>query len=86
MFGVVGDDLGVLSLCVYLEPDFVGFMLLVFIFLVVSCGVGVRFGQGVCIEYVVLFLRNLRCRVFGVRLFFVRLLKSRGFYLKRLML
>jgi hypothetical protein len=79
------DDLGILPLRTHLEPDFAGFMLLMFISLVVSCGVRVRLGQGVCIGYTMLLFWNLNCRVWNETVF-VRLLKSRNFYLKLLML
>jgi hypothetical protein len=39
MFGIAKDDLGILPLRTHSEPNFKGFMMLVFIALVVTCGV-----------------------------------------------
>jgi hypothetical protein len=57
-------------------------MLLVCISLVVSCGVRVRLGQGVCIEYAMLLLRNLKCRVFGGEAVFCEVTKKQRLLLE----
>jgi len=64
LFGIAKDDLGILPLRMYSEPNFKGFMMLVFISLIVLCGVKARLGKKFSIEQVLVALRNLKCKVF----------------------
>jgi transposase len=64
MFGIAKDDLNILPLRTHSEPNFNGFMLLVFISLIISCALKSRLGKKVTIEYVVSTLKNLKCKVY----------------------
>lgn len=64
MFGIARDDLNILPLRTHSEPNFKGFMLLVFISLIISCGVKARPGRKISIEQAVSALKNLKCKVF----------------------
>jgi hypothetical protein len=64
MFGIAKEDLGILPLRTHGEPNFKGFMLLVFISLIVYCGIKDRLGNKITMEYVVSLLKNLKCKVF----------------------
>jgi transposase len=64
MFGVAKDDLGILPLRTHGEPNFKGFMLLIFVSLIVYCGIKDRLGNKVPMEQVVSLLKNLKCKVF----------------------
>lgn len=65
MFGIAKEDLGILPLRTHGEPNFKGFMLLIFVSLIVYCGVKSRLGNKVTMEYVVSLLKNLKCKVFN---------------------
>ena len=64
LFGVVKEDLGILPLRTHSEPSFKGFMMLVFISLIVYCGIKDCLGNKVPVEQVVSLLKNLKCKVF----------------------
>ena len=64
MFGVAKDDLGILPLRTHSEPNFKGFMMLIFVSLIVYCGIKDRLGNKVPMEQVVSLLKNLKCKVF----------------------
>jgi transposase len=64
MFGIAKDDLNILPLRTHSEPNFKGFMLLIFISLIISCGLKARIGKKTSIEQVVSTLRTLKCKVF----------------------
>lgn len=64
MFGIAKDDLNILPLRTHSEPNFKGFMLLVFISLIISCAIKARLGKDIPIEYAVSTLKNLKCKVF----------------------
>jgi len=64
MFGIAKDDLNILPLRTHSEPNFKGFMLLVFISLFFSCELKARLGKKITIEQVVSTLKNLKCKVF----------------------
>jgi len=64
MFGIAKDDLNILPLRTHSEPNFKGFMLLVFISLIISCGLKALLGKQTPIEQAVSVLRNLKCKVF----------------------
>ena len=63
MFGIAKDDLNILPLRTHSEPNFKGFMLLVFISLIISCGLKDRLGK-ISIEEAVSVLKTLKCKVF----------------------
>ena len=56
--------LGILPLRTHGEPNFKGFMLLIFVSLIVYCGIKDRLGNKVPMEQVVSLLKNLKCKVF----------------------
>jgi transposase len=64
MFGIAKDDLNILPLRTHSEPNFKGFMMLVFISLIISCGLKARLGQKISIEQALSMLRTLKCKVF----------------------
>jgi transposase len=64
MFGIAKDDLNILPLRVHSEPNFKGFMLLVFISLAISCELKARLGKNIGIEQAVSILKPLKCKVF----------------------
>jgi hypothetical protein len=64
MFGIAKEDLNILPLRTHSEPNFKGFMLLVFISLITICAVKNRLGNKIPIEQAVSTLRNLKCKVF----------------------
>lgn len=64
MFGIAKEDLNILPLRTHSEPNFKGFMLLVFISLIIICAVKNRLGNKIPIELAVSTLRNLKCTVF----------------------
>ena len=64
MFGIAKDDLNILPLRTHSEPNFKGFMLLVFISLIISCALKARLGKKIPIEQAVSTLRTLKCKVF----------------------
>jgi len=64
MFAIAKDDLNILPLRTHSEPNFKGFMLLIFISLVISCELKVRLGNKTSIEQAVAILNTLKCKVF----------------------
>ena len=64
LFGVAKEDLGILPLRTHSEPNFKGFMMLVFISLIVYCGIKDCLGNKIPMEQVVSLLKNLKCKVF----------------------
>jgi transposase len=64
MFCIAKEDLNILPLRTHSEPNFKGFMLLVFISLIATCAVKKRLGNKIPIELAVSTLRNLKCKVF----------------------
>ena len=64
MFGIAKDDLSILPLRIHSEPNFKGFMLLIFICLIISCELKSRLGNKTSIEQAVSILRNLKCKVY----------------------
>lgn len=64
MFGIAKDDLNILPLRTHSEPNFKGFMMLVFISLIISCAVKARLGKKISIEQAVSTLKTLKCKVF----------------------
>jgi transposase len=64
MFGIAKDDLNILPLRTHSEPNFKGFMLLVFISLIISCAIKERLGKKISIEQTISTLKNLKCKVF----------------------
>jgi transposase len=65
MFGIAKEDLNILPLRTHSEPNFKGFMMLVFISLIIVCAVKKRLGNKIPIEMAVSTLRNLKCKVFN---------------------
>jgi transposase len=63
MFGIAKDDLCILPLRTHSEPNFKGFMLLVFISLIISVAVKNRL-KDISIEKAISSLRTLKCKVF----------------------
>jgi hypothetical protein len=64
MFGIAKDDLNILPLRTHSEPNFKGFMMLVFISLIVSCALKERLGKKISIGQMVSTLKTLKCKVF----------------------
>jgi len=64
MFGIAKDDLNILPLRTHSEPNFKGFMLLVFISLIISCEFKARLGKKISVEQALSTLRTLKCKVF----------------------
>jgi hypothetical protein len=64
MFGIAKDDLNILPLRTHSEPNFKGFMLLVFISLILACGLKERLGREISIEQAISTLRTLKCKVY----------------------
>jgi transposase len=64
MFGIAKDDLDILPLRIHSEPNFKGFMLLIFISLIIACEIKARLGKDISIEKAVASLRTLRCKVY----------------------
>jgi len=64
MFGIAKDDLDILPLRTHSEPNFKGFMLLVFISLIIACEIKTKLGKNISIEKAVATLRTLRCKIF----------------------
>jgi hypothetical protein len=64
MFGIAKEDLNILPLRTHSEPNFKGFMLLMFISLAIACAFKYRLGNKIPIEQAVSTLRNLKCKVF----------------------
>jgi hypothetical protein len=64
MFGIAKDDLNILPLRTHSEPNFKGFMLLVFISLIISCALKARLGNKTPVEQVVSALKTLKCKVY----------------------
>jgi hypothetical protein len=64
MFGIAKDDLNILPLRTHSEPNFKGFMLLVFISLIISCGLKAKIGRKTTMEQVVSTLKTLKRKVF----------------------
>jgi len=64
MFGIAKSDLNILPLRTHSEPNFKGFMLLVFISLIISCGLKTRLGPRTSVEHALAVLRTLKCKVF----------------------
>ena len=64
MFGIAKSDLGILPLRTHSEPNFKGFMLLVFIALVFSCHLKERLGKKFSVEMAVTAMRNMKAKVF----------------------
>jgi transposase len=64
MFCIAKDDLNILPLRTHSEPNFKGFMLLVFISLIIICAVKKRLGKKISIEQVISVLRTLKCKVY----------------------
>ena len=65
MFGIAKDDLNILPLRTHSEPNFKGFMLLVFISLIISCALKARLGKKIPIAQAISTLRTLKCKVFN---------------------
>jgi len=64
MFCIAKDDLNILPLRTHSEPNFKGFMLLVFISLIIICAVKKRLGKKISIEQAISVLRTLKCKVY----------------------
>ena len=64
MFCITKDDLNILPLRTHSEPNFKGFMLLIFISLIISCIVKSKLGKEISIEQAVSVLRTLKCKVY----------------------
>ena len=64
MFGIAKDDLNILPLRTHSEPNFKGFMLLIFISLIMTCAIKSRLGKKISIEQAVSALKNLKCKVY----------------------
>jgi len=64
MFGIAKDDLGILPLRTHSEPNFKGFMMLIFIALIIICELKAVLGNKISIEQAVVVLKNLKCKVF----------------------
>jgi transposase len=64
MFGIAKDDLNILPLRTHTEPNFKGFMLLVFISLIITCELKSRLGSKISIEQAVSTLKTLKCKIF----------------------
>ena len=64
MFGIAKDDLNILPLRTHSEPNFKGFIFLVFLSLIFFCAVKSRLGRKIPVEQAVSALRNLKAKVF----------------------
>jgi transposase len=65
MFGIAKDDLGILPIRVHSEPNFKGFMMLIFISLILSCSVKSRLGKNMSTEKAFSILKNLKCKIYN---------------------
>lgn len=64
MFGIAKDDLDILPLRTHSEPNFKGFMLLIFISLIIACEIKARLGKDISIEKATAILKTLKCKIF----------------------
>jgi transposase len=64
MFGIAKEDLNILPLRTHSEPNFKGFMFLVFISLIIVCCLKTKLGKKISIEQAVSTLRTLKCKVY----------------------
>lgn len=64
MFGIAKDDLNILPLRTHSEPNFKGFMLLIFISLIITCELKARLGNKTSIEHALSTLKALKCKIF----------------------
>ena len=64
MFCIAKDDLNILPLRTHSEVNFKGFMLLVFLSLILCCAVKSRLGKDISIDKAVSILKPLRCKVY----------------------
>ena len=64
MFCIAKDDLNILPLRVHSEPNFKGFMLLIFISLIISCEFKARLGRKISIDQALSALKTLKCKIF----------------------
>jgi transposase len=64
MFGIAKDDLDILPLRTHSEPNFKGFMLLIFISLIIACELKAKLGKDTSIEKATAILKTLKCKVF----------------------
>jgi transposase len=58
MFGIAKDDLNILPLRTHSEPNFKGFMMLVFISLIISCEIKARLGRKTSIDQAISILKS----------------------------
>jgi len=64
MFAIAKDNLNILPLRTYSEPNFKGFMLFVFISLIITCELKARLGNKTNIEQAISILKTLKCKLF----------------------
>jgi transposase len=64
MFGIAKDDLDILPLRTHSEPNFKGFMLLIFISLIIACELKAKLGKDISIEKATSILKTLNCKIF----------------------
>jgi transposase len=64
MFGIAKDDLDILPLRTHSEPNFKGFMLLIFISLIIACELKARLGKNISIDKATAILKTLKCKIF----------------------
>ena len=64
MFAIAKDDLNILPLRTHSEPNFKGFMFLVFISLIFACELKSRLGKDISIDKAISTLKSLKCKIF----------------------
>jgi transposase len=65
MFGIAKDDLDILPLRTHPEHNSKGFMLLIFISLIIACELKAKLGKGISIEKATSILKTLKRKIFG---------------------
>jgi len=64
MFGIAKDDLDILPLRTHSEPNFKGFMLLIFMSLIIACELKAKLGKDISIDKAIAILKTLKCKIF----------------------
>ncbi len=64
MFAIAKDDLNILPLRTHSEPNFKGFMLLIFISLIIACELKAKLGKNISIEKAMAILKTLKCKIY----------------------
>jgi transposase len=81
MFGIAKDDLDILPLRTHSEPNFKGFMLLIFISLIIACELKETLGKDISIEKAIAILKTLKCKIYDDSIIPNKLIKNKDFFL-----